>query len=75
MGMATTSFLPRLDRRGGYDHDHLPSDHDPNVSGESKVKIENAGEVWMGIVTASPFPRQEKGESMATSHFPHREGS
>ena len=75
MGMATTSFLPRLDRRGGYDHDHLPSDHDPSVSGESKLKIENAGEVWMGIVPTSPFPRLEKGEAMATSHFPHREGS
>ena len=43
MGMATTSFLPGLDRRGGYDHDHLPSDHDPSVSDESKLKIENTG--------------------------------
>ena len=29
----------------------------------------------MGIVPTSPFPRLEKGEAMATSHFPHREGS
>ena len=61
--------------RESNDYDHLPSDHDPTVSFESKLKTENTGEVGMGIVTTSPFPRLEKGEAMTTSHFPHREGS
>ena len=43
--------------------------------GESQINIESIREVVVGMVTPSPFPRLEKREAMATSHFPHREGS
>ena len=43
--------------------------------GESQINIESIREVVVGMVTPSPFPRLEKRKAVATSHFPHREGS